>query len=400
MDLEFVRRLTKAATSKIVLLVMDGLGGLPGHDGATELEAAPTPNLDGLARRGICGLHCPVGVGITPGSGPAHLALFGYDAVQYSVGRGVLSALGVDFDLRPGDVAARGNFCTVDAQGRVTDRRAGRIPTATNRELCELLRGIDLPGIQLFVEPVKEHRFLLVLRGEDLHGELAETDPQAVGLRPLAAKELVPEARATSAAVSRFLDEAAKVLSDSRPANMVLMRGFSSLPDWPAFPEVYGLRAAAAASYPMYRGVAKLVGMQPLATPPDVAGTFDTVARHWGEFDFFYVHVKPIDSAGEDGDFARKAERIAEVDAEVPRLLELEPDVMVATGDHSTPAAMAAHGWQPVPVALWSRLCRPDGVDSFGEGACLAGGLGPRLPSTDIMPLAMANAGRLEKYGA
>jgi 2,3-bisphosphoglycerate-independent phosphoglycerate mutase len=366
----------------------------------TELEAARTPNLDTLAAEGVCGLHEPIGPGITPGSGPSHLALFGYDPIQYQVGRGVLSALGINFDLQPGDMAARGNFCTVDEQGRVTDRRAGRIPTEVNRELCEILRQVQVPGVQIFVEPVKEYRFLLVLRGEDLTPGIHDTDPQDVGEKPLPAEADDPAGKRTADLVQAFIDGARERLSDQHPANMVLLRGFSTRPDWPLFGDVFKLDAAAIAGYPMYRGVAKLVGMTALDSSAEVEAEIDRLEENWGNYDFFYLHVKRIDSAGEDGDFDRKVDLIEQVDGHIPRLLELDPDVILVTGDHSTPARMRYHSWHPVPTILWSAVCRQDDVGAFSERECAAGGLGPRFPATDLMPLAMANAGRLEKFGA
>jgi 2,3-bisphosphoglycerate-independent phosphoglycerate mutase len=401
MELEFIRKLVEPNRSKIVLLVMDGLGGLPLESGGrTELETAHTPNLDRLAAQGICGLHQPIAPGVTPGSGPSHLALFGYDPVKYQVGRGVLSALGIDFDLTLDDVAARGNYCTLDDEGRVADRRAGRIPTAKNEELSALLREIELPGVELFIETVKEYRLLLVLRGQGLSGDIADTDPQEVGEEPLSPRPRSPEAEETAALIGQFLDQARRMLADHHPANMVLLRGFSKLPDWPSFEEVFGLRAAAIAGYPMYRGVAKLVGMEVLETDSEWVDEFETLEAHWDDYDFFFLHLKPIDSAGEDGDFDRKVQLIEEADAPVPRILDLGPDVLIATGDHSTPALLKYHSWHPVPVLLWSERCRADRLDRFGERACMAGGLGPRIPAHHLMPLALANALRLEKFGA
>jgi len=401
MDIDFVRKLVKHAETRIVLLVVDGLGGLPVREGGpTELESARTPNLDDLARRGICGLHEPVAPGITPGSGPSHLALFGYDPVRFQLGRGVLEALGIDFDLGPDDIAARGNFCTLDASGKISDRRAGRISTEKNRELCALLQRIELPGVRVFVETVKEHRLVLVLRGRGLSGEISDTDPQAVGEAPLEPEPLTGEAESTARLVEEFLRQAREQLAEHHPANMIVLRGFSKRPGWPAFGDVFGLKAAAIAAYPMYRGVAKLLGMTTLPTGAEISDEFASLEEHWQGHDFFYLHVKKTDSAGEDGDFDRKVSVIEEVDAQIPRLLRLEPDVVIVTGDHSTPAALKMHSWNPVPVLLWSRYCRPDTVSHFSERECLAGGLGVRFPATEIMPLALANALRLEKFGA
>jgi 2,3-bisphosphoglycerate-independent phosphoglycerate mutase len=399
--LEDRKALQRPADTKVVLFVIDGLGGLPeGGVGVTELETARTPHLDRLAGEGICGLHQPVAAGVTPGSGPAHLALFGYDPLVHRAGRGVLAALGIGFDLRPGDVAARGNFCTVDADGVVTDRRAGRLDSDTNRRLSERLAGIEVEGAEVFVETVKEYRFLLVLRGEGLEPELADTDPQHTGQEPLDPEARSDAAERTARAVAAFVAGARKALADEEQANMVLLRGFSSRPSWPTLPELFGIRAAAVATYPMYRGVAALVGMDVLDSCGELDDELDTVAAHWHDHDFFFVHFKPTDSAGEDGDFARKVELIEAADRALPRLLELGPDVLVVTGDHSTPSKMRSHSWHPVPVLLWAGTCRSDGVEVFGERACLAGGLGPRLPAVDLLPLALAHAGRFDKLGA
>jgi 2,3-bisphosphoglycerate-independent phosphoglycerate mutase len=402
MELEFIRRLVDPdEKTKIVLLVLDGLGGLPMNPGGlTELEAANTPNLDGLAAQSICGLQEPIAAGITPGSGPGHLGLFGYDPFKYQIGRGVLSALGIGFDLQEMDVAARGNFCTVDTEGNVVDRRAGRIPTEKNEELLKLLDQVDLGDVEAFLEPVKDYRVLLVLRGESLGADLSDTDPQETGVPPLEPQPRSPEADETARLVEEFLNQTREILADEEPANMILLRGFSQLPDWPTLPQTYGLRAAAIASYPMYRGVARLVGMDSLEGGGTLDEEFDTLETHWDNYDYFFVHVKPIDSAGEDGDFQRKVQAIEEADEKIPRLLDLDPDVLIVTGDHSTPSKMKYHSWHPVPVLLRSEYCRPDGVRVFGERACLAGGLGVRLPVTDLMPLAMAHAGRLQKFGA
>ena len=405
MDFSFLQPLTKPAESTIVLLVMDGLGDLPGPGGdATALEAASTPNFDALLKDSICGLQEPVGPGITPGSGPGHLGVFGYNPMKYTVGRGVLSALGIDFDLQPNDVAARGNFCTLDDSGRVTDRRAGRISTELNEELCAVLREIEVPGVEVFVETVKEHRLLLVLRGEGLSGDIDDTDPQEVGKAPLDPEPRSEDAAYTAKLVRQFLAEARKKLADRHPANMVLLRGFANQPDWPTYEDVFGLRAASIAAYPMYRGVSKLVGMDALKAKDDPAAQIQMMKEHWDDYDFFYMHVKRIDSAGEDGDFDRKVELIENVDQHLPDLLDLGPDVFFVTGDHSTPCAMKYHSWHPVPVLLWSEVCRPDPVgrdgETFGEAACLGGGLGRRMPAVDLMPLALAHADRLEKFGA
>ncbi len=396
-----MKELSIPGQGKIVMLVIDGLGGLPVEPGGpTELEAAQTPNLDALAAESICGLSVPISPGITPGSGPSHLALFGYDPLRYEIGRGVLEACGIGFPLGPNDVAARGNFCTVDENGLITDRRAGRIPTEKGAELCQILRKIQLPGVETFVEPVKEYRFVVVLRGEGLSGGLTETDPQQLGVPPRKMEALIPEAQHTAELFNQWIAQARELLADQHPANMVLLRGPDKTPSLPSMAEVYGLKAAAIATYPMYRGVAKLVGMDILETGETLEEEVETLKTHWTGYDFFYFHVKKTDSAGEDGDFARKVAILEHVDeVVVPAITSLLPDVLIVTGDHSTPSLLRSHSWHPVPTLLRSKYCRPDEVKTFGERACMRGGLG-LFPATDLMPLAMANALRLTKYGA
>jgi len=403
MDFDVIKPLVvEGVKNKIVLLVMDGLGGLPIEPGGkTELETAKTPNMDALAEKSMLGLHEGIRSGITPGSGPAHLALFGYDPVKYVVGRGVLSALGIDFDLHEKDIAARGNFCTVDEEGKVTDRRAGRIPTEVTERLCQLLsENINIPGVEVFLKPVKEYRFLLVMRGEGLRANIQETDPQTEGKKPLIAKALDAESEKAAQLVQEFVRQAEQILADESPANMFLLRGFAQLPNWPKFPDALNLKAIAIAMYPMYRGVAKLVGMDSPAAAQSYEEEIDMLEHYWDAYDFFFVHIKKTDSYGEDGNFNAKVHEIEKVDALLPRILSLDPSVLIITGDHSTPSLMKQHSWHPVPVLFHSKLCRPDGIASFGERACLGGGLGVRFPAYELMSLAMAYAGRLEKFGA
>lgn len=395
-----IKEISRSSPTKIVLLVIDGLGGLPHpKTGKTELETASTPNLDQLATKGICGLSDPISPGVTPGSAPGHLALFGYDPLEFSIGRGVLEAMGIDFDLRPGDIAARGNFCTMDKAGLVTDRRAGRISTEKCTELCRLLDGMEIKGVKLFVLPVREHRFIAVFRGEELAPEVSDSDPQQTGVAPRAVTALNPQADMMANIANKFIAQAKIALAKHHPANMVLLRGFSQRPHLPTMPEIYKLKPAAIAGYPMYRGLAKLVGMQVLETGAAVKDEFATLKQNYADYDFFFLHIKGTDSAGEDGDFDRKVKLIEEVDKALPGLTSLDPDVIVITGDHSTPALLKGHSWHPLPVILYSKWCRPDRVGEFSESACILGGLG-RFPATQIMPLAMANALKLTKFGA
>jgi 2,3-bisphosphoglycerate-independent phosphoglycerate mutase len=401
-DFDLMRSLAQSAKTKIVLLVMDGLGGMPVEPGGpTELEAAQKPNLNRLASEGCLGQTHPVGYGITPGSGPGHLSLFGYDPLKFDIGRGVLEAFGIGVDVGPEDVAARGNFCTVDSEGRITDRRAGRIPTEASSKLVQKLSAIKLPGVEIEVKPVKEHRFVIVMRGPGLCSCLLDTDPQATGVPPHPVKATESEAEPTAKLFNEWVAQAGKLLADDHPANMITLRGFSGDPRLPQFPEIYGLRAACVAVYPMYRGVAKLVGMKTIPSEGDAPqDEFRTVAKAWDDFDFFFVHIKSTDSRGEDGNFPAKVKVIEAVDSALPKLLECKPDVLLVTGDHSTPARLKSHSWHPVPLLLWApETARPDTESVFGERTCARGGLGT-FPTTELMPLAMAHALRLEKYGA
>ena len=399
-NLELIKTIAKPSPAKIVLLVIDGLGGLPNpQTGKTELETANTPNLDHLATKAICGLIDPVSPGITPGSAPGHLALFGYDPLTFNIGRGVLEAIGIDFDLESGDVAARGNFCTVDEAGLVTDRRAGRISTDKCAELCQLLDGLVIDKVKIFVCPVKEHRFIAVFRGEGLASDISDSDPQQTGVTPRVITTLNPQASRTASIASQFIAQAKATLGGHHPANMVLLRGFSQRPQFPKMGEIYKLKPAAIAGYPMYRGLAKLVGMEVLETGTSIEDEFVTLKQNYANYDFFFLHIKGTDSAGEDGDFDRKVKIIEQVDRALSSLINIKPDVLVVTGDHSTPALLKGHSWHPVPILLYSKWCRPDRVGEFSESACASGGLG-RFPATQLMLLAMANALKLTKFGA
>lgn len=398
--LDIIKNISRTSASKIVLLVIDGLGGLPRpQTGKTELETAATPNLDALAQKSICGMADMVSPGITPGSAPGHLALFGYDPLVFSIGRGALEALGIDFDLAAGGIAARGNFCTLDKTGLITDRRAGRISTEKSTELCRQLDGLVIDGVKVIVRPVKEHRFVAVFRGQGLSPDVDDSDSQQTGVPPKTVTAINADARWMADIVNRFIARAKLLLAEHHPANMILLRGFSAYPDLPTMTEVYKLKPAAIASYPMYRGLAKVVGMEVLKTANTIGDAFETLKQNFSRYDFFFVHIKGADAAGEDGDFDAKVAILEQIDAALNSITDLKPDVLVVSGDHSTPALLKGHSWHPVPVLLHSRWCRPDQVNRFSETACALGGLG-RIQASQIMLLAMANALKLGKFGA
>lgn len=394
--------IVQSAQTRIVFVVMDGLGGLPDPaTGRTELETARTPNLDRIARGASAGLGMPVGRGITPGSGPGHLALFGYDPIEFNIGRGVLSALGIDFPLRAGDIAARLNFATFDADGNIVDRRAGRPNDEENARLVDKLRaGVQPPaGIELYFESEREHRLVLILRGENLSADLSDTDPQKTGVPPLPVTPTGEMSRGSARIVQAVIDDCNDVLRDESAANGVLARGFAAFSRYPSITDRYLMSARAIARYPMYRGLARLLGMEVLPPPATDEQTIDVLADGFGSADFHFVHFKYMDSRGEDGDFGAKVEAIEKVDELFPCIEALKPDVLVVTGDHSTPSRMRAHSWHPVPVLLASQWTRPAGLEAFGERDCLRGDLGI-FPMKDLMALILANARRLQKFGA
>ncbi len=397
---ELVRELAEQNASKIVMVVADGLGGLPMQlDGKTELETAATPNLDRLAARGTCGSSVPVLPGITPGSGPGHLGLFGYDPLEFKIGRGALEATGIGFELGPDDVAARGNFCTLDAAGTIADRRAGRIPSEESFKVVERLQAVKIAGVETFVKPVKEHRFVVVFRGKGLDGRVADTDPQAVGVAPLDPLPVDPAAKKTAEVAKEFVRQARAILANEPKANGMVLRGFAAKPALPSYEELYGLRAAAIAVYPMYKGLAQLVGMKLVGKAQTLDEQIDELAKCWNDYDFFFLHFKYTDSTGEDGAFDQKVKRIEELDRVIPRIEALKPDVLIVTGDHSTPSRLKSHSWHPVPTLLAADTCRPDGLSRFSERDCLRGGFGI-FPAKHLMLLAMAHAQRFGKYGA
>jgi 2,3-bisphosphoglycerate-independent phosphoglycerate mutase len=402
MDVTLPDAIVERSGGKIVYLVLDGLGGLPHEEtGLTELEAARTPELDRLAKRSSLGLTLPISPGISPGSGPGHLGLFGYDPVKYNIGRGVLSALGVDFHLEQGDLAARLNLATLDGAGNVVDRRAGRPSDEENARLVEKLRREvgRVGGVEVFWEPEKEHRVVLIMRGVGLSSDLTDTDPQHTGEPALPLRATSPDGERTVRAVEMVLSSAHEVLAAEPVANGLLARGFATFSGYPSMAERFGLRAVCIARYPMYRGVSRLLGMD-IAEPAETdAGSIEVLSHELEDHDFAFVHFKYIDSRGEDGDFDAKVAAIEAVDALIPGVEALDPDVIVVTGDHSTPTRMRAHSWHPVPLLLASRWCRPVAVSGFGERECLRGELGT-FEAKHLMTLALAHAGRLAKFGA
>jgi 2,3-bisphosphoglycerate-independent phosphoglycerate mutase len=398
--------LTLKPSAKLALLVMDGLGDLAtrsqGH--LTPLEAAATPNLDALSKDSAQGRMIPVAPGITPGSGPGHLGLFGYDPLEYQVGRGVIEALGLGMELKPGDVCARANFATLDAKGIVTDRRAGRIPTETCEKLCAMLSAKvkKVGDTEILIEAGKEHRFVVVFRGKGLEGPLTDADPNREGFPIPTVKPRDPKSakqKKMAKLIADFYEEALPVIAKEKPANGFLMRGIAHQPEIPLFEERYLLRPAALAVYPMYKGLSQLVGMKKIEGPQTIKEQFERYLAEYNNFDFFFIHFKYTDKYGEDGNFAAKKKAIEEFDAALPILMRKKPDVLAITGDHSTPCALKGHSWHPQPVLLNSAYSGSDKLDRFTETGANCGSLGV-FEAKYLIRLMQANARMFDKFGA
>lgn len=398
-DFPYLKDIVQTTESKILMVVADGLGGLPGGDTRqSELETASLPNINRLAQESACGLSTPVALGITPGSGPGHLALFGYDPLVHMIGRGALEAIGIGVELKPGDLAARGNFATTDAAGDLVDRRAGRISTEKAAPIAERLNKIEIPNLEVTVEHVLDYRFVLRLRGEKLSEDISETDPQITGVPPLKVEGFNKEALNTAKAINAFVSSAFNEIKNEPVANSLLLRGWANAPSLPNFGASLGLKPAAIASYPMYRGLASIVGMQVIKTGTDFSAQVETLKNNWSNHDYFFLHYKHTDSAGEDGDFRKKVTAIETLDSFIPELLSLEPDVLILAGDHSTPSIMSSHSWHPVPFLIHSKWTRGEGISRFNERELRYGSLGT-FEAKHIMSLAMAHSGKLAKFG-
>jgi len=400
---KLIKDLIQKNNTKILLIVLDGLGGLP-VNGKTELEIANKPNLDALAKKSACGLHIPVAMGITPGSGPGHLSLFGYDPVEWQIGRGVLEALGLGIELKKTDIAIRVNYATIE-NGIVKDRRAGRIPTNESRKITERLQKKikKIDNVEIIFRPGMEHRFAAVLRFPKPlpkgSASIKDTDPQREGNLPVPVTPTTPQAEKVAKVVEKLISSILDIIKNEPAANFILLRGFSQVPDIPHFEEVYGLKPLCIAIYPMYRGLARLIGMNAPTLKGDIREEIDFLKKNYADYDFFFLHVKKIDSYAEDGNFKGKALKIGEFDSALPEILNLNPDVLIITGDHSTPSVLKSHSWHPVPVLLNSPYVLGNTSKAFSERECLKGEFSI-FPTVNLMPLALANAGRLKKFGA
>lgn len=387
--------------SKMLLVILDGLGGLPSRDNKTELEFAHTPHMDKMAMEYECGLSIPVDYGITPGSGPGHLGVFGYEPVEHMIGRGILEALGIDVTVDSRTITARCNFCTVDDAGSITDRRAGRIPTSENERLIKRLSESisEINGFPVEFYSGKEHRFVFIVRNFEAAANVNDTDPQQTGVRPLKAVSSDNGDSGDAADIINTAYEKINSILKNEKANSVLFRGISKLPDIEPMSCRFSIKPACIATYPMYRGLSKLVGMDIIKTGDTIEDEIEALQKHLDDYDYFFLHVKKTDSYGEDGDFMKKVSIIEEFDSLLPRIEQMGFTVITITGDHSTPSSMKAHSHHAVPILIKSPNHRVSPVKAFGETQCLYGSLG-QFKAKYIINLMLAGAGRLAKFGA
>ncbi|MHA2179286.1 MAG: 2,3-bisphosphoglycerate-independent phosphoglycerate mutase [Candidatus Thorarchaeota archaeon] len=406
-----------------VFVVMDGVGDRPQKElgGKTPLEAAKTPTLDKMAAEGQSALMNVIGPGITPGSDTAHLALFGYDPLAEYPGRGPLEAFGAGLETKPGDVAFRSNFATVDSKMVVLDRRAGRtFSPEEQEELQAALNGLEINDVKVRFIATVEHRGALVLEGEGLYAEISDVDPHETGKKILTVRALKPEAEKTAKVVNelmRVAHERMKGLETNKKrakkglplANAILLRGPGRHSDVPSLPQRYGIKSAVIAGGALYIGSAKYVGMEHIQVEGQtgtIDTNFDNIAAKTIEtiesgFNYVFVHIKATDNASHDGNAKEKILAIERTDAMIGKILEKVGDkiVMAVTGDHSTPVCIKEHSCDPVPILFWSNFIRPDSVKRFSEIDAAKGAM-HTIRGIDVMPLLLGYAGYIDKFGA
>ena len=404
---------------KVVLVIIDGLGDRPISElkDQTPLEAANTPNLDYFATNGITGIMNAIDVGIRPGSDTSHLAIFGYDPETHYTGRGIFEAAGIGMELKKGDIALRGNFATVTEDLIIVDRRAGRIENVS--KLADALNGMKIDGVRFFVKAGVMHRAGVVLRGSNLSHMVSDNDPHEVGVKVKQVKALdnTEEAKFTASVINKFLEEAHKILKEHEvnkkrrkerllEANYILLRGASKLTHFEPFEKKYKLKACCIAGAGLYKGIAKVLGMDVLQVKgatgtanTDINAKFIAAKKALAKYDFVFVHIKYADNYAEDGNVFGKLKFIEKIDDALIHLIGIKDTLIVITADHSTPCKLKAHSGDPVPIVMFGEGVRTDKVKEFNERSCMQGGLG-RIKGKDLMNEILNLIGKAKLYGA
>ena len=404
---------------KTFFVICDGLGDrpIPKLGRKTPLEYAKTPNLDAIARRGIIGAMNTIDIGVRPGSDTAHMAIFGYDPHVYYTGRGPFETAGLRMEHKDGDICFRVNMGTVDDTLHIIDRRAGRIgdTSAFAREL----NGMKIDGVEFFVKAGTGYRMGMIMRGKKLSTHITDIDPGHVGkgVRMCEATDDTSEAKRTAKILNTFVSRAHKLLKrmpvnidrqkNGLPqANYLLVRGAGVYPKLPRFFDKYGLRAACFAGAGLYKGIARLIGMDVVHVPgatgkPDsnIRAKVETAIKHRKDYDFFFIHFKGADSCGEDGDVEGKIAYIEKIDDAVAPLLKLKNSLVVITADHSTPCTIKSHSADDVPIVIMGDEVRDDDVHEFSERTCAKGRMG-HIKGMHVMPIILDLMGIAEKFGA
>ncbi|MCK4443355.1 MAG: 2,3-bisphosphoglycerate-independent phosphoglycerate mutase [Thermoplasmata archaeon] len=408
------------AVKKILLIILDGMADRPVAvlGSKTPLQAANTPNMDWFAKNGMCGQMDPIAPGVRPGSDTSHLAILGYNPHEVYTGRGPFEAAGVGLPMEHGDIAFRCNFGTIDADGTVRDRRAGRIRKGTS-EIARDLDGMPIEGVKVIFKEATEHRAVLILRGDGLSPKVTDVDPHAVGVKYHECEALEPEAGRTAEIVNEFVERSREILADHEvnkkrlkegdfPANIILPRGSGVFPHLDSLEERFGIRSAAICGVTLIKGICRVAGMKILDVDGATGGLdTDMIAKGKAaiealeSYDFVFLNVKAPDICGHDGDPEGKVKVAERLDMMMSFIRkELRNDVIMAvTSDHSTPVSVRDHAGDSVPLIVYGKDIRVDEVSSYDEISVTKGILG-RIRGSDLIHILLDQSGRAEKFGS